>query len=60
MSTFGGPEAPEKLCLACFSERFPGQPVGTLTWARECTQCHKPTPSLSTLVKVNREAARSE
>ena len=24
---------------------------------RECTQCHKPTPSLSTLVKVDREPA---
>lgn len=60
MSTFGGPEGPEKLCGECYAARFPGKAVGTVTWARECTSCHKPTPSLSTLAKVDREPARSE
>lgn len=46
---------PEKLCFDCYRQRFPGKPVGMTTWGRECTQCHKPTPSLSMLVKVERE-----
>lgn len=49
------PPRPEKLCHACYLALFPGQPVGMLTWGRECTECHTPTPSLSTLIKVERK-----
>lgn len=52
MTTFKA-TLPDKLCWACFRERFPDAQPGTFTWGRECTACHKPTPTLSVLVKVN-------
>lgn len=51
---------PEKLCWACFTTRFPDRKPGTMTWGRECTQCHKPTPTLSTLVKIEPQEADSD
>lgn len=42
----------EKLCRSCFVARFPGRRVVMITWGRVCTGCGKPTPSLSTLIKV--------
>lgn len=42
----------EKLCHGCYAARFPGERPRRLTWARECTECHAPTPSMSTLVKI--------
>lgn len=52
MSTFRAAR-PAKLCMDCFSELYPGQMPGTFTWGRECTKCHKPTPSLARLVKID-------
>jgi hypothetical protein len=44
--------ATEKLCGACFAERYPDRRPGVVVWARECTACRKPTQSRDTLIKV--------
>lgn len=43
-----------KLCAACYEATFPGTKARTVTWGRQCSACHKPTPSFATLFKVER------
>lgn len=41
-----------KLCDACYAAEYPNTKPRIRTWGRQCSSCHKPTPSLATLIKV--------